>query len=1170
MPGHLRPAETLVDLLRLRAESQAALPVFTFLGEEDGDEASITYAELDRQARAIAASLAGHVRPGDRVLLLYPPGLEYIAAFFGCLYAGAVAVPAYPPDPSRLNRTLPRLEVIVKDAGAAVALTSAFIAEMAEGLVGLAPELGHLRWLAYESLVAPGMESGWRAPALESGSLAFLQYTSGSTAAPKGVMLSHANLLANEAMIQAGFGLGARDVVVGWLPLYHDMGLIGNVLQPIHLGSRGVLMSPLTFMQRPLRWLEAISRFRGTTSGGPNFAFELCVRKVSDAQKAALDLSCWDVAFCGAEPVRASTLERFSQAFASCGFRREAFYPCYGLAEASLIVSGGAKEALPRVLHVDRDALSRGRAVDQEAGAALVGCGGALLDERIAVVAPESRERCADGQVGEIWVTGAHVARGYWNRPEESVATFGAATADGEGPYLRTGDLGFLRDGELYVTGRIKDLIILRGRNHYPQDLELTVERSHPALRPGGVAAFSVDVAGEERLVVVQEMSPGRGEPEVMLANIVERLALEHEVRPHAVVLTGPGAVPKTSSGKVQRRACRQLFVSEELEALAAWRDEGAGAVAAGPDAAPVDPLLALVATRLGVAPSSLRPEAPLLQYGLDSLLALELHNALEASFGVEVPLAWLLQGASLASLRERVSLNAARSGPASDAARGVAAPAEVPLTPGQAGLWFLQQLAPGSAAYNVAGAARIEGALDVRALQAALRSLVERHDGLRSVFVSRGGEPVQRVLARVDVPLREVDASADDEGAFLARMQEDIERPFDLVAGPLLRASLYLRADGARVVLLTLHHLVTDFWSMAVLLRELASAYAPAGQQATPGVAASDLAAVRRHEVRRASRAAGQWAYWEQELTGEIPPLTLPVDRPRPPVSTFRGGAERIHVSSEVVERLQALALQESTTLHGTLLACYQLFLARQTGQERMRVGCPAAGRNGAEVMDAVAYLVNPLVIRTELGGDPSLREVVRRARERMMGALEHADVPFVELVDRLGRGREAGRVPFVQTMFSLQRAPLAGLAAFASGVSGGRLDVGALRLASVELPPRTTQFDLMLLLAETADGLGGWLQYDAELFDAATVRRMARRLELAFETVAREPELRFSRVSLLLEDERRVPARPERVVPVPPSLCLHTWFERQVEKTPEAVAVKYGREAVSYGELN
>ncbi|MCY1021700.1 non-ribosomal peptide synthetase [Pyxidicoccus sp. MSG2] len=1166
MPGHPRSAATLVELLRLRASTQATLPAFTFLGDGEGDEQGITYLELDRQARAIAVSLSEYVRPGERVLLLYPPGLEYIAAFWGCLYAGAIAVPAYPPDPSRLHRTLPRLEVIVKDAGATVALTTAFIAEMAEGLAGLAPGLGHLRWLAYESLVAPGRESGWKTPDVGADSLAFLQYTSGSTSAPKGVMLSHGNLLANEEMIQAGFGLDAHSVVVGWLPLYHDMGLIGNVLQPIHLGARGVLMSPLTFMQRPLRWLEAISRFRGTTSGGPNFAYELCVRKVSEAEKATLDLSSWDVAFSGAEPVRADTLDRFSAAFASCGFRRDAFYPCYGLAEASLIVSGGAKEAPPRVLHVDRDTLARGTAVDQAEGHALVGCGGALLEERLAIVDPESRVRCPDGRVGEVWASGAHVAGGYWNRPEESAATFGVRTADGDGPYLRTGDLGFVRDGELYITGRMKDLVILRGRNHYPQDLELTTERSHPALRPGGVAAFSVDVDGEERLVVVQEMSPGRGEPEEILASIVERLAGEHEVRPHAVVLTAPGVVPKTSSGKVQRRACKQLFVSGELEVLAAWKDGGQGTEPGVTEDDAVDPVHAAVARRLGLAPSALRPDEPLLRYGLDSLLALELRNELEASFGIDVPLARLLQGASLNSIREQAS-----SRPEAAARPRPAALTEAPLTPGQAGLWFLQQMAPTAAAYNVAGAARIEGALDVMALQQALQTLVDRHDGLRSTFVARAGEPRQRVLAHVPVALPETDAAGLDEAAFLDLLRRDIERPIDLERGPLLRASLYLRGGGERVVLLVMHHLVTDFWSMAVLLRELAAAYAAAvGQGAALPPAGSDLAAVRLHDERREGRAAGQWAFWEKELSGGFEPLALPADRPRPAVTTFRGGAERLRVERSTVERLRALAARESTTLHVALLAGYQVFLARHSGQERMLVGCPAAGRNGAEVMDAVAYLVNPVVILTDLGGDPSLEEVVRRARARMLGALEHSDVPFTQLVERLGRGREAGRAPLVQTMFSLQRAPLEGLAPFASGVAGGRLEVGGLRLSSVELPPRTTQFDLMLLLAETEDGLGGWLQYDADLFDAATVRRMARRLEQAFDLVAREPELRVSRVSLLTEDERRVPARMAPVKVTSSGRCLHGWFEKQAEARPEAVAVKLGKEKLTYGELN
>ncbi|RKI25934.1 fatty acyl-AMP ligase, partial [Corallococcus sp. AB004] len=502
-------------LLKLAQNPSARAPLYTFLGD-DGEETVWSASDLDVRARRIASALRERGAQGERVLLLYPPGLDYIAGFFGCLYAGAVAVPAYPPDPMRLERTLPRLRAIIQDARASVVLTTSGILGLSDFVFEQAPDFRALHWMATDELPEGG-ERDWVAPeGLGAESLAFLQYTSGSTGTPKGVMLTHGNLLHNLSLIHGAFGARADSVGVIWLPPYHDMGLIGGILEPLYGGFPVTLMSPMAFLKRPMAWLEAVSRYGGSISGGPNFAFDLCVRKSTPEQRRALDLSRWEVAFCGAEPIRPETLERFVEAFGPSGFRREAFFPCYGLAEGTLIVSGGEKSAPPVSVTISGEGLERHRA--EEVGAVepgartLVGCGQTLAEQRIAIVDPETLERRGPGEVGEIWVSGPSVAQGYWGREEATRETFQARIArENGGPYLRTGDLGFLRpEGELYVTGRRKDLIILRGRNHYPQDLEATVEGAHPALRPGGGAVFSVEVGGEERAVVVQEIDVRR------------------------------------------------------------------------------------------------------------------------------------------------------------------------------------------------------------------------------------------------------------------------------------------------------------------------------------------------------------------------------------------------------------------------------------------------------------------------------------------------------------------------------------------------------------------------------------------------------------------------------------------------------------------------------------
>lgn len=581
---------TLVELLRRRALYQPDRRAYTFLVDGETEEAHLTYEELDRQARTIGALLQSVGAAGGRALLLYPPGLEYIAAFFGCLYAGVVAVPVYPPNPVRLERTLPRFRAIANDAQPLVALTTSPILSVADALFTQDPDFQAIHWLTTDNIAGDLAEEWQDSDVVESDSLAFLQYTSGSTAAPKGVMVAHSNLLHNLSLIHQCFEVTPDSRGVIWLPPYHDMGLIGGLLQPLYGGFPVTLMSPLDFLQRPLRWLQAISRYKGTHSGGPNFAYDLCVRKITPEQRATLDLSSWELAFNGAEPVRCETLERFASAFEPCGFRREAFYPCYGLAEATLIVSGGLKAALPITYAVQGETLESARVVatsgEEEGVRTFVGCGQALGDQKIVIADPESFIQCPPDQVGEIWVSGPSVAQGYWNEPEGTEHTFRAYLADTkEGPFLRTGDLGFLRDDELFVTGRFKDLIIIDGRNHYPQDIELTVEQSHPSLRAGCCAAFSVDAGGEERLVVVAEVKrgyePDRRQEQVQPAldsargslldvkeviRAVRRAVAEyHDLQTHDILLLKAGSIPKTSSGKIQRHACRAGYLAGSL-----------------------------------------------------------------------------------------------------------------------------------------------------------------------------------------------------------------------------------------------------------------------------------------------------------------------------------------------------------------------------------------------------------------------------------------------------------------------------------------------------------------------------------------------------------------------------------------------------------------------------
>jgi acyl-CoA synthetase (AMP-forming)/AMP-acid ligase II len=545
---------TLTHMLASRAEEAPDALALRFLVDGEDQQILWTRQQLHERALAVALALAEHAAPGDRVLLLYPPGPDYVAAFFGCLYAGLVAVPAYPPDPARLQRTLPRLAAIVQDAGATVAATLSGIAAVAKGSP-LAQMGGSeaLAWVATDTL-AP-VSDGVMAP-VRPDAVALLQYTSGSTERPRGVVLAHEHLLHNLAAIEGCLPDDDEPGSFVWLPPYHDMGLIGGILAPVYGGFPMGLMSPLHFLQRPVRWLQAMSTHRATFSAGPAFAYELCVRKTTPEQREALDLSAWRVAFNGAEPIGSTGLSAFLDVFASSGFRPEAMLPCYGLAEGSLIVTGDAERVPPRSLRVDADALERGELVADAAGQrVLVSCGPPVKGTEVRILDDDGAPQ-PDGTIGEIGVRGPSVGRGYWRRPERTEHTFGE--------WLRTGDEGVVVDGHLYVTGRLKDLVVIAGRNLHPHDLERTAVASDPRLRPGSCAAFAVTLDEVERVVIVGEVArsvPAEEHAEVMAA-VARAVAREHGVRPHAVQLVPRGEVPRTSSGKVQRYRCRAAWLA--------------------------------------------------------------------------------------------------------------------------------------------------------------------------------------------------------------------------------------------------------------------------------------------------------------------------------------------------------------------------------------------------------------------------------------------------------------------------------------------------------------------------------------------------------------------------------------------------------------------------------
>ncbi|MEH2186433.1 MAG: amino acid adenylation domain-containing protein [Nostoc sp.] len=1199
---------TVVEVLRLRSSTQPDRDAFTFLLDGKTEQTTLTYQELDRRSRQIAAQLQALGLAGERALLLYPAGLDFLVAFFGCLYAGVVAVTAYPP---RNERNTPRIKAISIDAQAAIALTTTEILPIVRSLMSQKTDLESLQWLTTDNL-AEGIEDAWQEPSIDRDTLAFLQYTSGSTGTPKGVMISHGNLLHNADTTYQFMEHSPESKFVTWLPMYHDMGLIGGILQPLYGGFPCIIMPPTSFLQRPYRWLQAISHYKGTTSGGPNFAYELCTQKITPEQKETLDLSSWSVAFNGAEPIRYDTLERFAAAFADCGFRKEAFYPCYGMAETTLMVSGVQKATSPIIKTVQKSALESNRvvasSVKDEDVYHFVSCGRVIPELEVAIANPETLSSCKPGEIGEIWVSGPSVGQGYWNRLQETAETFHAYLSDTSvGPFLRTGDLGFLQNSELFITGRAKDLIIIRGRNLYPQDIELTAERSHSSLHSGASAAFTAEVNNEERLVIVQELK-FRAKPnlEEVISAIRQAVTEEHEVQVYAVVLIKPGSIPKTSSGKIQRRATRTQFQNGELSVVVSntlkisnivreeTRLQRSELLALSPRECQQlleTYLIEQEARVLAIAPDDISPEEPLSALGLDSLKVFELKNRIEADLEVEISVADFFAGMSTRSLVTKILAQITTDAiPSISLTQREKTTSVQPLSYAQQGLWFINQLNPDSPTYNIPIVISLKGCINLVALQDSLNEIINRHEVLRTSFAVVDGQPAQVINQPVPLTLAVEDLRLLSERERTQEAQrlatELAQEPFDLSAQSLFRAKILQLDDKSYQLLVTLHHIIADGWSIGILLKELAALYdafstgkvclhsrSVSQTDATPTplpelpIQYRDFVNWQRQCLDGESatrtlrdRIQPKLTYWKQKLSGELTVLNLPTDRPRSPVQTFKGAQAKLVLSQTLTKELKNFSRHAGVTLFMTLLTAFKTLLYRYTGQTDILVGSPIANRNRAEVELLIGLFVNVLVLRTDLSGDLSFQELLARVKSTALEAYVHQDLPFEKLVEELQPNRDLSYNPLFQVMFVLQNVP----------ISNPRLsDVS---VTYQEGYNGTSKFDLTLFMEDSEQGLVATCEYNTDLFNADTITRMLGHFQTLLGSIVSDPQQRITDLQLLTSSEiqQLLVEWNNTKTEYPQDKCIHELFEAQVEKTPEAVAVVFEDQQLTYRELN
>jgi amino acid adenylation domain-containing protein len=1177
---------TVVEVLRKACFTQPNRNAFTFLSDGETEEATLTYQELDRRSRRIAAQLQALGLSGERALLLYPPGLDYLAAFFGCLYAGVVAVPAYPP---RNERNTPRIKALTADASAAIALTTTGILSTVRSLLTEKTDLASLQWLTTDNL-AQGIEDAWQEPFISRDTLAFLQYTSGSTGTPKGVMISHGNLLHNAATTYQFMEHSDESKFVTWLPAYHDMGLIGGILQPLYGGFPCILMPPASFLQRPYRWLQAISQYKGTTSGGPNFAYELCTQKITPEQKETLDLSSWSVAFNGAEPIRHDTLEQFALSFAECGFRKEAFYPCYGMAETTLMISGVQKATSPIIATVQKSALEFNRVIasiaEDEDVYHFVSCGRVIPDQKVVIVNPETLSSSQPGEVGEIWVCGPSVGQGYWNRPQETEETFYAYPRDtGEGPFLRTGDLGFLQNGELFITGRAKDLIIIRGRNLYPQDIELTVERSHPSLRSGSGVAFALEVDNEEKLIVAQELE-FRAKPDLekVISAIRQAVTEEHSVQVYAVVLIKPGSIPKTSSGKIQRRATRAQFQKGELNIVVSnfikisdiarkeTRFPSSALLAVSPrECQPLlkSYLIELLAGVLSIAPDEVNSEEPLSTLGLDSLKVFDLKNRISLDLSVEVSVADFFEGMSARSLATKIlaQMTTEASIPSIFVTQQQKTASVHPLSFAQQQLWFINQLAPDSPTYNIPIFINLNGYVNITVLQDSLNEIIRRHEVLRTNFAVVDGQPVQVInqvvplsLAVEDLRLLVLNERIQEAQRLATQLAQ---QPFDLSSQSLLRAKVLRLAEQDYQLLITLHHIIADGWSIGILIKELTALYeAFSSGKTSPlpelSIQYKDFVYWQRQWLD-SERVQPLLTYWKQKLKGELPILNLPTDRTRSPFSTFKGAQAKLVLSQTLTKELKNLSRQQGVTLFMTLLAAFKSLLYRYTGQTDIIVGSPIASRNRTEIESLIGFFVNVLVLRTELTNELSFKELLARVKSTALEAYQQ-DLPFEKLVEELQPKRDLSYNPLFQVMFVLQNVPIP------------TPKLSEISITCKEGYSGTSKFDLTLFMHKQEQELVATLEYNTDLFDADTMNRMLGHFATLLEGIVANPDNAIAYLPLLPASEQHqlIVEWNNTKKDYPQNFCIHHLFEQQVEETPNAVALVFENQQLTYRELN
>lgn len=1169
------------ELLIRQATSYSDKTIYTFLNEKGEKKSQITFAELLLCTKRIASQLVSLNNHSQTILLLLPNGPEFIKIFFGCIYAGMIPIPTPIPNDVQIQS---KLASLIKSSQSRVIICSNDLKDKLQRLLPKEYEKNLCILLAEELECGNFHSSSLETPIERLDRIAFLQYTSGSTSEPKGVMVSHENILANEKMIQESFKHDSESIIVGWLPFFHDMGLVGNILQPLYIGSQVILINPSTFLKKPLLWLDTISKYKAITSGGPNFAFDLCCKTYhSNDHRFEGDLSSLKVLFNGAEPIKTSTLKEFAKTFSPYGFREKSFFPCYGMAETTLYVSGCKYNQIPSYLKVNHQDLSQKQKITPSFNESysLVSSGFIHPSQQIQIVNPETRKIASAGSIGEIWVRGPNVAKGYWNNDSLTKETFhNFLEGSSNEPYLKTGDLGFIHKGELYITGRLKDLIIIHGKNIYPQDIEETALSSDSFFEKAFAGAFSISSLQDQKVVLIIGV-PNSFNTKIgyqLSTKIQNNLFSFLSIHIDEIVFTRRNQIPFTTSGKVQRSLLKRKYMTSDLPVLSSSLDYKVQNEISDfdknfyPDFN--DKLLSLttfISKLTGIKIENLNPHIPLIRLGIDSLQTTSLGDFLAKKYHLSEDIGNLAFNHSIISLLQ-LSLTSANK-PKKEKLKLESQSQSGPLSSGQHAIYFLSQIYEDQSQYCLFKSFDVEGNLDEKALERSISDLVNQYPFLKTQLVEHEGIIKQEIKSSNLKFLTKIDTDEKKliEDFFHAKVEPN---------KPLFQVFLNKTSSPLRIIFF-IHHIITDLWSASLLFAKWKDLYLQHTSGTSPQKKHSSFLTYidfvhEQQDYLKSHKSKKDKSFWLDMLENYPPSLKLPIDKPRPKIQSHIAYQESFKVGKNELSKLKNFCTKSSIHFSSLCLSAYFILLNRYSNQDDIVVGIPLNIRPSDKYRNVIGYFVNTLPIRNNDISKSNIFDLLLHINQKMTQAHLHKQFPVMNLAQDLNFSRDLSISPLYQALFTFQQTPSNSdnelLIPILMQQKSNPLSLKDLTLYPQIETSSGIDVDIDLALCIYDESLFGYFKYNNDIFNKESILRMMHHYLNILKAIPENTDKCVSELEIFSPQEIRERLvdfnRHEEIFDEPS--CLHVFMEKIAKEDPESIAIKHKENEMSYRTLN